>query len=120
MNETPAQVTPQPQHRTPPASVAASTPQRAPTEVDGDVLFAKPEPPTDEEHDTISMWQTPQDAYVWAVNVGACKAIAHAKNSMEQIVAKHGGEFKKSNAPAIYLAFLRHQNEKLKAQPVVA
>ena len=81
-----------------------------------DVEFAKPakvDPRTDEEDDIISMWQSSEDAYVWAVNVGACDNKFEAGNSMKKVARENNLSFSVENKPAIFLAFLRHQNEKL-------
>jgi len=72
------------------------------------------EPPTDEESAILNTWQSPDDAYAWAVNVGACANEFEARNSLKKVVdAAGGGRFRKENAATIYLAFLRRQNEKL-------
>ncbi len=74
-------------------------------------------PPSDEESVILNTWQSPDDAYAWAVNVGACANEHEARNSLKKVVdAYGGGRFRKENAAAIYLAFLRHQMEKLAAQ----
>lgn len=85
---------------------------------DGDVLFAKPEPQTDKEHDTMSQWSSYQDARSWAVMVGACENEYEAKNSMKNVIRDSGLEVNDDNKPAILLLFLRHQNEKLAARVV--
>jgi hypothetical protein len=74
---------------------------------------------TDEEHDILSMWQEPKDAYVWAVNVEACANEHEARNSMAKIVEANGGKMNTVNKRAIFLAFLRRQNEKLQEHPVI-
>lgn len=81
--------------------------------VEPDVLFAKEEPPTDEEHDTISVWQSSQDAYTWAVNVGSCVNVHEAETSMKKAAKDKGLKFTTGNKAAIFLAFLRRQNEKM-------
>lgn len=78
----------------------------------------KADAPTDEENDILSMWQVPMDAYVWAVNVGACDNEFEAKNSMKKIVDAHGGKLNTSNKAAVLLAFLRRQMDKLAAMEV--
>ena len=42
------------------------------------------EAPTDEEHAILSVWQSPQDAYTWSVNVQACENEFEAKNSFKK------------------------------------
>lgn len=73
----------------------------------------EPDKPTNDELEVLSTWQTPDDARQWAVDVGACDNIHEAKNSFAKIVDDHGGRLTKSNVGAVYLAFLRRQNEKL-------
>jgi hypothetical protein len=83
-----------------------------------DAIFEKVAPMSDAEHDVISNWGTSQDAISWAVMVGACENEYEAKNSMKKIMAKMGGADAVEKS-ALFLAYLRHQNEKL-AQPVAA
>ncbi len=90
-----------------------------------DVDFSKPKwtPPTKEELETLSMWKSSDDAYVWAVDNGACKAIEHAKNSMKKMAADNNMRFTAENKDAIFLATLRHWNENIAQQeriPVLA
>lgn len=72
----------------------------------------KPEPPTNEEHALIDTWNTFGDAYEWAVSIGGCENTFEAKNSMNKIVDAHGG-VSKATLPAIKLAYVRRQREKL-------
>ncbi len=83
-----------------------------------DIIFERDEwtPPTDEEETIIHMWQSSDDAYAWAVNTGACRAIEHAKNSMKQVVAENNMRFTAQNKEAIFLATLRHWNERITQQ----
>jgi hypothetical protein len=83
--------------------------------VRSDALFD--DAPTDEEHDILSMWGEPRDAYVWSVNAGHCEDEGTAKGIMARVVTEHGGRFTKANANDVYLAYLRRV--KL-AQPVAA
>lgn len=67
---------------------------------------------------TVAEWlnaSNPVDAaYTWAVEMGACEAIPHAKNSMAAVVREQfGGEFKKSKTAQILTAFYEHQLDKL-------
>lgn len=78
--------------------------------------FEQTAPPTDDENDILSTWSTPEDAKVWAVNVGACENDHEACNSFKKIVDANGGRLTKANAAAVYLQFLRRQMEKLEAQ----
>ena len=115
----------QPPRQEPPPTRPVPTPQ-ADTSVDADVLFGtddqaeQNDAPTDEENAIIAMWQSPEDAKVWAVNTGACENEHEAKNSFKKIVDAHGGRLNKSNVAAVYLDFLRRQNEKLEAQAELA
>lgn len=89
-----------------------------------DVDFTKPEqpewtPPTQEETKILAQWQSSQDAISWAVMVEACVNEHEAKNSMKKVAKDNGLDMTKVNMPAILLAFLRRQNEKL-AEPVAA
>lgn len=73
--------------------------------------------PTDEELEVLGVWQTPDDARAWAVNVGACENEFEARNSFKKIVDAHGGKLTKSNVAVVYLDFLRRQNTKLATAP---
>lgn len=82
-------------------------------DVDFGMGESQPDAPTDEEHDILSTWQSPEDAKVWAVNTGACENEFEAKNSFKKIVDANGGKLNKTNVAAVYLQFLRRQMEKL-------
>lgn len=84
-----------------------------PANMDVDFYPIEVEPPTDEENDILATWSTPEDAKVWAVNVGACENEFEAKNSLGKIVQANGGHLTKKNMAAILLLFLRRQMEKL-------
>lgn len=83
-----------------------------PLPISGDVLFAKPEPPTDEELEILGNWHTPKEAQAWAVTEKYCKNEHHARESFEQSVVVHGGKLNKENIAPVYLHFLRHQLNK--------
>lgn len=67
----------------------------------------------------IRYWEKPEDAYEWAVGVGASDNIFAARNAMKSIVDAHGGRFTKDNAQAIYTAYYHERmaraQEKAKA-----
>lgn len=70
--------------------------------------------PTDAELEILGTWATVDDAYAWAVENGACKHTEHARNSLGKLVTEQfNGVFRKSNAAAVYLAVLRHWQEKI-------
>jgi hypothetical protein len=89
---------------------------------DGDVLFAPDNVPTDEELEILGKWATPDDAFAWAVENGACNALEHAKNSLKALITKQfDGKFNTGNAAAVYVALLRHWQENISApEPVAA
>ena len=55
----------------------------------------------------VSQWSKPDDAYIWAVSIGAAEGgVNHAKNIFTKIVTdQFGGKFKQSNAGEVYKAF---------------
>lgn len=75
--------------------------------------FEETDPPTDDENDILSTWSTPEDAKVWAVNIGACENEFEAGNSFKKSVQANGGRCTKANLAAVLLHFLRRQMEKL-------
>lgn len=68
----------------------------------------------------VRFWEKPEDAYEWAVGVGASENVFAARNAMKSIVDAHGGRFTKDNAQAIYVAYyhdrMARAQEKAKAQ----
>ncbi len=84
---------------------------------EGDVLFLRDEPnhgPNDEELEELGKWATVDDAYAWSVINRACANVHEARNSLKGVVDREfGGRFTKANAAAVYLAGLRHWNEKI-------
>ena len=53
----------------------------------------------------VAEWQTPDDAFMWAIGAGAVDGgVPHAKNLLQKIAAEFGG-LKKSNASQVYTAF---------------
>lgn len=67
----------------------------------------------------VRFWEKPEDAYEWAVGVGASDNVHSARNAMKNIVDAHGGRFTKDNAQAIYVAYYHERmaraQEKAKA-----
>ena len=55
--------------------------------------------------DEIAAWQKPEDAYEWAVSIGASDNVFAARNAMKSIVDAHGGRFTRDNAAEIYTAY---------------
>jgi hypothetical protein len=70
--------------------------------------------PTD-DREPWEMWQGPQDAFTWAINVGACENEHEARNSFRKVVETTGGSFTIHTMPVIFAAFYQHQLEKAKA-----
>lgn len=67
----------------------------------------------------VVYWDKPEDAYEWAVGIGASDNAHAARNAFKNIVDAHGG-LKKSNAQAIYVAFyhdrMKRAQEKAKEE----
>ena len=67
----------------------------------------------------VVYWDKPEDAYEWAVGIGASDNVHAARNAFKNIVDAHGG-LKKSNAQAIYVAFyhdrMKRAQEKAKEE----
>lgn len=80
----------------------------------------KPKAPPVEVPPEIRYWEKPDDAYDWAVSVGASENIHSARNAMKNAVEANGGRFTKENAQAIYVAFYHERmaraQEKAKAE----
>lgn len=68
----------------------------------------------------VTYWQAPEDAYQWAIGIGASDNVFAARNAMKSIVDAHGGRFTKENAATIYVAYYRDRmaraQEKAKAE----
>lgn len=65
--------------------------------------------------EVIKTWANRTEAEMWAVKVGACKNEFHARESMNNAIALHGGTVTKDNYLAIYESFYQHQLGKLDA-----
>lgn len=67
-----------------------------------------PQPePAPELPAVVASWTKPDDAYMWAVGIGAAEGgVAHAKNVFSKIVNEQfEGKFRQSNAAEVYTAF---------------
>lgn len=55
----------------------------------------------------VAAWTKPEDAYIWAVGIGAAEGgVTHAKNIFTKIVKdEFGGKLTKSNAIYVYISF---------------
>ena len=65
-------------------------------------------------------WQRPEDAYSWAISVGAATCNQHARNALKKLVdAQFGGALKTSTWPTVAQAFyaerIQRKAEKLAA-----
>lgn len=70
-----------------------------------------------DESDALPAWNSPVDAQIWAIQVGACQNEHEARNSWLKVVKQLGG-FSHRNPEAAYRAFYERQREKL--QPTAA
>jgi hypothetical protein len=75
--------------------------------------------------DVVAAWQKPQDAYDWAISIGASENEFSARAAFAKAVDAHGGRLTKQNASAVYLAFYqerlkRAEEKKAAAQEEVA
>lgn len=53
----------------------------------------------------VRLWTKPDDAYAWAVSIGASENVHAARNAMKSVVEEHGGRLTRENAQAIYTAY---------------
>lgn len=72
------------------------------------------------ETELLNSWTTPEDAYAWAVSIGACDNPHHARESFAKVVTEMGGKFNAKNARAVYSAYIRRQQAKIQAAAAVA
>jgi hypothetical protein len=75
--------------------------------------------------DVVVAWQKPQDAYDWAIAIGASENEFSARAAFAKAVDAHGGRLTKQNASAVYLDFYkerlaRAEEKKAAAQAEVA
>ena len=77
-------------------------------------------PPAVDLPPEVKLWSGPQDAYDWAVGIGASENVFSARSAFANAVNACGGKLNKTNAPQIYLSFYNERmaraQEKL-AQP---
>ncbi len=77
-------------------------------------------PPAVDLPPEVKLWSGPQDAYDWAVGIGASENVFSARSAFANAVNAYGGKLNKTNAPQIYLSFYNERmaraQEKL-AQP---
>ena len=66
----------------------------------------------------VAMWQSPQDAYDWAIGIGASENVFSAKNAFTNAVNAYGGKLKASNAQQVYMSF--YQERMARAQEKLA
>jgi DNA polymerase III delta prime subunit len=111
---------PAPVNAQPPVASPMATP---PTNGNGHTAPAptpKPAAPPLEVPPEVKFWEKPDDAYEWAVGIGASDNTFAARNAMKTIVEAHGGRFTKDNAMSIYTAYYHERmaraQEKAKAQ----
>lgn len=68
----------------------------------------------------VQSWEKPEDAYEWAVGIGASDNVFAARNAMKSIVEANGGRLTKDNAATIYTAYYYERRaraqEKAKAE----
>ena len=92
--------------------VLSTTPQAAPepkangkNNGNGKPAQAPQPEPAPELPAVVAEWQTPDDAFMWAIGAGAVDGgLPHAKNLLKKIAEPFGG-LKKSNAAEVYTAF---------------
>lgn len=68
----------------------------------------------------VARWTSPDDAYAWAVEVGASDNVFAARNAMKAIVEAHGGRFTQEKAPAIYIAFYQERIKRAQEKALAA
>ena len=85
--------------------VLSTTPQPTSSNGNGHASPATPPAPAMEIPQEVALWDSPDDAYEWAIGIGASENVYAARNAMTKIVEAHGGRFTKANAKAIYVAY---------------
>ena len=88
-----------------PAAEQESLPKPTAGNGNGHASPATPPAPAMEIPQEVALWDGPDDAYEWAVGIGASDNVHAARNAMTKIVEAHGGRFTKANAKAIYVAY---------------
>jgi hypothetical protein len=59
--------------------------------------------------EVVAAWQKPQDAYDWAISIGASENEFSARAAFAKAVDAHGGRLTKQNASAVYLDFYKER-----------
>lgn len=73
---------------------------------------ATPAPPPVAIPPEVAAWRKPEDAYAWAVEIGAAANVFAARNAFARIVTAHGGSLTTRNAQEIYLAFYEERRRR--------
>lgn len=77
-------------------------------------------PPAVDLPPEVKLWSGPQDAYDWAVGIGASENVFSARSAFANAVNAYGGKLNKQNSAQVYLSFYNERmaraQEKL-AQP---
>lgn len=82
-----------------------TTPQAAPTNGNGNghtPVAASADVPQE-----VKGWEKPEDAWEWAVGIGAADHVEHARNILKRITREQFNGQWQQNAQAIYIAFYR-------------
>ena len=75
-------------------------------------------PPAVDLPPEVKLWSGPQDAYDWAVGIGASENVFSARSAFANAVNAYGGKLNKTNAAQIYLSF--YQERMARAQEKLA
>lgn len=83
--------------------------QPAPTPTNGNGNASKPVAQPVDVPPEVRHWEKPDDAYEWAVGIGASENVFAARNAMKSIVDAHGGRLTKDNATTIYVDYYHNR-----------
>jgi hypothetical protein len=62
----------------------------------------------------VADWQNVDDAFAWAIQVGACRDTYHARGSMKKVVDEQfNGKFTNVNRLGVFVAYWQRQTDKL-------
>lgn len=75
-------------------------------------------PPAVDLPPEVALWSGPQDAYEWAVGIGASENVFSARSAFANAVNAYGGKLNKQNAAQVYLSF--YQERMARAQEKLA
>lgn len=84
---------------TAPTPATAHAAQPAPTATNGNATALVDLPPE------VELWESPQDAYDWAVGIGASDNVHSARNAFANAVNAHGGKLKAANTRQVFATF---------------